>query len=555
MRICIINHSVLAAAFKRLGHEVLDLRPGPGPRHLPGLLAEHGFTPDLVLEVEYLGPRTILLGLESVPCPVLFWAVDVHLNSWWHRYYGRQFDGVLCSQRLWTKRLRDMGLPRVEYMPWFGSRRPFVPWSERDKSLCLVGRVTDSRPVRKRMVEHLRDRFGLVHLDGLGVAEMQAAYDTTRLVPNESIFAEVNFRLFEAASSGCLVINQEVEGGVEHLFEPGREVLEFADIVHLDALVERMEADPAAAEAMARAAWERVQREHLPEHRATSILELARLWGAATPRGHRQYADAMLAVYRMVEAGMVDTPLDPALASWRPYVDSSPTFFSAALRALYHMGDTAEVGWLLREEITARRFEDSFAVNLAGWGAAMRLGDDALALAYWLRHLKATNRQSRGTPQGGMAFCMAWARECEWFHQELRPGCGFDERRGIPDSALECLKVAACIEPENEDCLRRMNTLMARQQGTSDFRLSLLSWLTLRAPDNWRMGLDLGLVNLAAMRLRQGLEELVLARSVAERQGVAGRFDSVLASRDPDGAVGEQLARVLGHSSATMPSK
>lgn len=531
MRICIVNQPVLAETFTALGHEVLDLRPGPGPQDLPVLLEREGFSPELILETEHLGPRTILLGLGRVDCAKLFWAVDVHLNAWWHRDYGRQFDGVLCTQLPWTGRLQEMGLGNTAYLPWYGTKRPYRPWSERDMDLCLVGRVTEHRPVRKRMVDYLRDTFGLVHLDGLNSQEMLDAYDRASLVPNESIFSEINFRLFEAASCGCLVLNQEVEGGVGHLFAPGAEVAEFGDILELDRLVRSMLAHPQQAERMGRAAWERVGREHLPQHRALAILKYAQAFAGAAPKGEEADAQAWLAMSRLTDTGMFEIPLQvlgPALES---RAGSVPTNFAALARCLSRFGERESLAHMLRHEIEARRFADSFEVNLAASGAALRLDDWDLARTYWLRHQTAMDRHAPGSPDGPVALYLLWAGECERFWTDFRPGYTFNREHTVPDSTMECLLMANELDPGNLDATRRMNAIASRQSGVSDFRISVLSLLTMNEPDNWRLGLDLGVINLRAMRLRQGLEELAVARTTAVQLGMQARFDKLLASR------------------------
>jgi glycosyltransferase involved in cell wall biosynthesis len=73
----------------------------------------------------------------------------------------------------------------------------------------------------------------------LGFAPMLEFYDRSRIVPNESIFGEVNFRLFEAASCGCAVINPATPG-LQDLFIPGEEVAAYRDGAELADWVNRL---------------------------------------------------------------------------------------------------------------------------------------------------------------------------------------------------------------------------------------------------------------------------------------------------------------------------
>ena len=51
---------------------------------------------------------------------------------------------------------------------------------------------------------------------------------------NECIAGEVNQRLFEAASSGCLPVSERQPPGVETLFVPGTEALYYENVLELD---------------------------------------------------------------------------------------------------------------------------------------------------------------------------------------------------------------------------------------------------------------------------------------------------------------------------------
>ena len=72
---------------------------------------------------------------------------------------------------------------------------------------------------------------------------------------------------------------------------------------------------------------------------------------------------------------------------------------------------------------------------------------------------------------------------------------------------------------------------------------AMLSDLSLHERDNWRLGLRLGLVNLRAFRLREGLEELRLAGVLADKRGETHRFVSALDHEDTSGAIRRALAR------------
>jgi len=80
-------------------------------------------------------------------------------------------------------------------------------------------------------------------------------------------------RLFEAAASGCPVLS-DVWEGLDHFFEPGREILLARDADEATAALDR---DPGELSRIARAARERVLDEHTSDHRAGELLNLLAL--------------------------------------------------------------------------------------------------------------------------------------------------------------------------------------------------------------------------------------------------------------------------------------
>jgi len=528
MRICAVNSSLFARIFKSLGHDVLSVNPDPGP------------FPDLLLEVELLRPRTILFGLGELPCTKVYWSVDTHLNAWWHRVYGRLFDLVLSTQDSWLPTLRTLGLENVAHLPWFGRQRPLRAWEERAHPLAFVGRVTAERPVRKRMTEHLAHEHGLTLVQDADYAQMLDLYDNTWLVPNESIFSEVNFRLFEGASCGCVVLNQTVSSDIGRLFEPGREVEVYDTIVDLDMLIRRHLENPAKARQMGRAAWARVQAEHLPEHRAARILELAESASGAL-RGEDARVLVWDCLFRLNEAGMYVSDVD-RIATHLAARGRMPDGMATLLRCLFWLGRREEALGLAAGLVANKCFPGNLELNLTASGLALKCGQWELAKAVWLRYVRARNLRRQDVPESPLDLWNLWATQCERDWVTVRSGLRYDTTRGLPEAAMDCLMEANELSPGNLEAVQRMNTILSRQgSGGGGFRLNLLSHLGLHRPGDWRLGLELATVNLQTMRLKEGMEELILAFDAATDKGEQKRFLSVLAARDPYGALAKRL--------------
>jgi hypothetical protein len=536
-------HLGLSRALAELGHKVLDLRPPAGPVRLAPMLA--GFIPDLVIQQETLGPRTLLADLPDLDCPKIFWSIDTHLNSFWHQYYARLFDLFCTTQQHWLPWFAARGIASALWLPWHGTSRACAPWQDRAEGMTFVGRISSERPVREWFVSWLRELGEVRVRQDLGQAAMLDLYDRSRIVPNESIFGEVNFRLFEAASCGCAVLNPAVPG-VEELFVPGQEVALYRDGAELAAWVGRLRADDGLARSLGLGAWERVCREHLPVHRAGALVSAAAGLSGAGAKGSTADVAWWLTLFQLREVGRL--PMDDAVMEagllGLPLTEE-------VLAALLRLGAGAGRDAFRRlavPVVETEQYAASWEVNLAGSMGALRNGDATLARLFFLRHRRQCRPEAADPGHTRLSICLAWARELQRMGQVSRPGLAFNPHEQLPASALDCLIWASEAAPENADVYTDMARMLAPDSGRDSMRLQILSWLALRAPHDWRLGLELGLVNCRAFRVRQGLEELLGASAAAARQGQAERFSRMLRLRDESGQIRALLAPTLTHA-------
>ncbi len=518
-----------------LGHEVLALQPKAGILDIAAELASRGFQPDLLVQTESLGPRTILQGLPLLGCVKLFWSIDTHLNLFWHRDYGRLFDAVLTTQPHLVTALAAEGF-QAHWLPWFGLPRPWRPWARRDLPVHFIGRVTEHRPARKWMVEHLSARFGMGHDGNLPYGHMLDTYDRVRIAPNEAISGEINFRLFEAASCGCAVVTPDTGPGLGELFRPGEEIATFTDVLEIDERIACLLRNPARAEAMARAGWERVQACHLAEHRALRILELARNLSPRAP-DHGQANIAMaLTLHALARDNRLELSADVRNSMLARVEQTDRVLQARLLLAAEGLGQAAVRA--LAGVVLARSENMDPALLATGSMAAARVDDLELALAFWRRRLLdlgpvASARLPRPADIAGLA--KAWAGELARIGRISESGFCFDLDRHVPTTAHECLLLALRHDNRDLDANSALEALLARERGTEASRLSLLSHLSLHKPGDWRLGLRLGLLNLKAFRPEAGIEELRLALRTARDQGQMERCLRALAGMDASG--------------------
>lgn len=542
--ICLIDVApTIIKEFEKLGCTVLSLRDLPGPYlDLPAELDKHDFVPDLVLQIENLGGRSLVTGLENIDCPLIYWCVDPHLNAHWHSTYGRLFDVVCTTQRAWIPALKQHGAQDVRWLPWFGRDVQWTDWKDRRHGLAFVGRVTEQRPARKWMVEFLQEKAGQFNPaieQDLTFGQMLDLYRASRIIPNESILGETNFRLFEGASCGCMVLSQDLGEEQEELFERGREFDTYSYITDFDEKLSLYLTNDRLTQAMGRAAYERVQAEHLPGHRIQRILEFAHAANRNRALGDEATKWEALTACVMWEIGMVNFKPSELLTRLSRLPQDSDLAV-AALRIQTITNRTELLTDNVKTLLAADLFADSMELNLAGSMAALRVEHWDGAKAFWYRHLKSSGSEAL-PPQDSKELLTLWAKQLKQSGRSIRAGYPFDPARHLPDAASECLMTILADDTNDLPTLRLLDTILAPVTGLEQTRVGFLSILTLFERTDWRLALEIALANLKSYRLKSGMEELQLALELARQQGQEASFERVLKARDPSGGLTKRL--------------
>src|SRR5439155_622821 len=116
----------------------------------------------------------------------------------------------------------------ARWLPWGADERVFHERGlRRVHDLVFVGTVDPAtRPKRAAVVECLRRRFGLATFgESVGTRlsweEMAAVFASSKIVLNEAILGDLNFRVFEAMACGALLATERIDNGLLDLFTPG----------------------------------------------------------------------------------------------------------------------------------------------------------------------------------------------------------------------------------------------------------------------------------------------------------------------------------------------
>ncbi|MDR2574445.1 MAG: glycosyltransferase [Desulfovibrio sp.] len=561
MNILLIDVSPsIAQALTHMGHTTRTINPPPGIAPLPPILKQlstEGFTPDILLQQESLGARLHLAGLEEAPCPSLFFAIDSHLNLFWQQWYSRLFDAVLTPHlSLFTALPAGCGHRAVYRFAWFGQRRQWLSHEKRSRFMSLCARRTKYRPLREWFVELLSQR-GLECVNGLNHADMMRLYDDTRLVPNECIAWESNFRLLEAASAGCCVLSPDVGEDQNALLEPGKEFLVWQDGLELLDRVAWAKMRPGRTEKIGRAAFARINACHLPEHRARALLDVAR----SLPRNRTEGPFARLAFWlttaKQLRNGVLPVNahehakaglrLLESLPGWESLPKDSRPIVSHSLAqclillALSPQGSNDAL-CLCRSLAAGEPAGPAASLEVASVASALALreGDSPLARFFWAgRNTEGQLDADALRPEGGrrdmpkspVELCCRWAAVLRGDKKIAQVGFAFRPEEGaLPECALEYLQFARRFIPEGADgdAMRRWVCDMERDMTEAPAHLArhlnALDALSLLDPGNWRVRLAYGVACIKACLVEEGVCVIAAARKKALSAGQEHRF-------------------------------
>jgi len=193
-------------------------------RHLP-----QGWQPDLFLWVES-GLEFPLKGFDALPCPSACYLVDTHLNLEKHLETALSYDHVFLAQRKYIPRFREMGTENINWLPLAcdpDTHRQFK--GDKCYELSFVGSITPSNKRRNHLLMRLAERFPL-HVERCFLEDMSQVFSRSKIVFNCSVKDDLNMRVFEAMSTGSLLITDQAPGsGLTEMFEHGNHLVLYKD--------------------------------------------------------------------------------------------------------------------------------------------------------------------------------------------------------------------------------------------------------------------------------------------------------------------------------------
>ncbi len=310
MKLLLLDFPLFQKELRQAGHEVVSVGTDSAcefqlpsenydSAHIQAALPE-GFIPDLVLITETLKKRRFPAGLGLLRVPLVWYSIDGHLHLDWHLRYARHFDLVLSTQLAVCDAMKQHGID-AKWLPWSVDevKLPHHDDSMRDIDVSMVGSFNPAlRPRRYHLLEDLNRHFR-VQLFGppfsswLDDEQMRQVYRRSRVVVNESVGGEINFRVFEALSEGACLLTDNVPG-LDRLYRVGVDLLSY----NRDTLIGTLRAvlsDEVRRAGIAASGMLHTRRHHFRRQRCSELMEILERFlrnrkNSPTQRGSGEHA-------------------------------------------------------------------------------------------------------------------------------------------------------------------------------------------------------------------------------------------------------------------------
>ncbi|MDY6937254.1 MAG: glycosyltransferase [Cyanobacteriota bacterium] len=238
--------------------------------------------PELAIVKADASKRSLPTNLHQLNCPTLFISGDTHhlhapIRTLLEYAAQEQFDFVTSEHdRHHLHYFKEAGFENVFWLPGFSTYPHWqTPRTNYRYSLSFVGQVGSFHPYRTYVLDRIK-AWGFP-LNQLRTSQDKASaiYADSQVNLNISLNGDLNFRIFEAISSGGFLLTDKLspQSGLELLFRDGEHFATFANDLELRDRVNYFLQNPDVTQAIARRGCEVYWRNYQPKTNVKRVLD------------------------------------------------------------------------------------------------------------------------------------------------------------------------------------------------------------------------------------------------------------------------------------------
>jgi len=231
MKILLLNQAWFAEEFKQFGHEVkvvaqhgyTDYEAKHALENINDIIIELNFQPDLVIVYDD-STALIFYGFEQLSVPCIFYSVDTHHHFLVHRYLTNFFDLTYVAHKDYLQGLRKFSpAANIKWLPlWASSISTYL--DQKEYGAVFVGTLNKHlNPERVKFFEELQKKVDVFVTSG----DFTDIFPKAKIVINQTVKGDLNFRVFEAMSSGSMLLTEESSNGLLELFENNKHLVTY----------------------------------------------------------------------------------------------------------------------------------------------------------------------------------------------------------------------------------------------------------------------------------------------------------------------------------------
>jgi len=205
--------------------------------------------------------------------PSAWWVIDTHMNYDDYIHSVSQFDYLFTAQRDGALRFKKDGISSVNWLPLGcdpNQHKKVV--AEKKYDVVFVGSGLGSE--REKCLNEIKRHFPNNFIGKKFFNEMAETFSQGRIVFNRSVKNDVNMRVFEALSTGSLLLTNNLdENGQGELFEQGKHLVIYHDETDLIDKIKYYLKHEKEREKLAETGMRHVHKYHTYRHRMEAILQ------------------------------------------------------------------------------------------------------------------------------------------------------------------------------------------------------------------------------------------------------------------------------------------
>lgn len=311
MKILVLNQKWFVDEWRSLGHDVLtygmrrdlDVYSDTPFIHIDSIVRTlpNNFVPDVIVYLDNSMPMFVR-GIEQSEIPSLFYSVDAHHHIDQHKYWSLMFDYTLVAQRDYLPHFSDIG-SIAEWLPLWASH-PITPESNKKPSAIFVGNLDRKlHPERTAFLDELSKLAPVEYQMG----EFWNIFPKYEVVLNQTVKGDLNFRVFEAMSSGSCLLTEKSAHGLFDLFNEGEHLVSYSRGSASEAAdrIRELLNDPPMCHRIGEAGRAEILAKHTESHRAAHVLGIIK--SLRKRRGKQRH---MAAMYTMVSTALRTLEVD-----------------------------------------------------------------------------------------------------------------------------------------------------------------------------------------------------------------------------------------------------